>query len=167
MYFKALWTPAGFEDSLSPVDLDRALRGDSQMWNMGRSILVSISLVAWLFGPALRSQEGEPNKQRTPSEAVLDNWNYVGSRLVTMAQDWSPDLYTYRPNADVRAFQQKEGDAGILTNLDSWIGYTEHMGEHDGLLVAYYRNNGLVPPESRPKKMSAESNRLELVQRAH
>jgi len=26
------------------------------------------------------------------------------------------------------------------------------MGEHYGLFVAYYRANGVVPPESRPKK---------------
>jgi hypothetical protein len=36
--------------------------------------------------------------------------------------------------------------------LEDWIGYTEHMGEHYGLLVAYYRASGSVPPESRPKK---------------
>ena len=28
----------------------------------------------------------------------------------------------------------------------------EHSGEHYGQLVVYYRMNGLVPPESRPKK---------------
>jgi len=28
----------------------------------------------------------------------------------------------------------------------------EHSGEHYGNLVVYYRNNGMVPPESRPKK---------------
>jgi uncharacterized damage-inducible protein DinB len=177
------------------------------MRNLRRSIVVSTSLVALLFAPALLSQEGAPKKQRTPSEAVLDNWNDVGGRLVTMAEDWSADKYTYRPNANVRTFEQvllhiagsnydllnrlagtkvgdgrndpavsdyktkeqtvaflktsvrdgaaeikKEGDAGILKHLDLWIGYTEHMGEHYGLLVAYYRNNGIVPPESRPKK---------------
>jgi hypothetical protein len=47
---------------------------------------------------------------------------------------------------------KKEGDAGVLQHLDYWIGYTEHMGEHYGQLVVYYRNNGMVPPESRPKK---------------
>jgi hypothetical protein len=26
------------------------------------------------------------------------------------------------------------------------------MGEHYGLLVAYYRANKMIPPESRPKK---------------
>jgi hypothetical protein len=47
---------------------------------------------------------------------------------------------------------KKEGDAGVTAHLYYWIGYTEHMGEHYGLLVAYYRANGDVPPESRPKK---------------
>jgi hypothetical protein len=54
--------------------------------------------------------------------------------------------------ADGAAEIQKEGEAGVLQHLDYWIGYTEHMGEHYGLLVAYYRANGEVPPESRPKK---------------
>jgi hypothetical protein len=31
-------------------------------------------------------------------------------------------------------------------------GLIEHSGEHYGQLVVYYRVNGLVPPESRPKK---------------
>jgi len=47
---------------------------------------------------------------------------------------------------------KKQGDAGVLQRLDYWDGYIEHMGEHYGLLVAYYRANGMVPPESRPKK---------------
>jgi hypothetical protein len=40
-----------------------------------------------------------------------------------------------------------------LTRLyDLAYGLTEHSGEHYGQLVVYYRINGLVPPESRPKK---------------
>ncbi len=172
-----------------------------------RLILAAASVAGLLLAPSARSQEGAPQKQRTPSQAVLESWNDVGNRLVTMAQDWAGDKYTYRPNASVRTFQevllhvagsnydllnhvtgtkvgdarndpvvsdyktkedtvaflkksvtdgaaeiQKEGDAGVLKHLDYWIGYTEHMGEHYGLLVAYYRNNGIVPPESRPKK---------------
>ena len=35
---------------------------------------------------------------------------------------------------------------------EEWIGFLEHAGEHYGQLVVYYRLNGLVPPESRPKK---------------
>jgi hypothetical protein len=36
--------------------------------------------------------------------------------------------------------------------VQPWLAVTEHAGEHYGQLVVYYRNNGMVPPESRPKK---------------
>ena len=35
---------------------------------------------------------------------------------------------------------------------DLAYGLIEHSGEHYGNLVVYYRANGMVPPESRPKK---------------
>lgn len=34
-------------------------------------------------------------------------------------------------------------------NVEPWLDVTEHAGEHYGQLVVYYRNNGMVPPESR------------------
>lgn len=36
-------------------------------------------------------------------------------------------------------------------SLGPWPEVTEHSAEHYGLLVTYYRLNGLVPPASRPK----------------
>jgi len=36
--------------------------------------------------------------------------------------------------------------------VEPWLDVTEHTAEHYGLLVAYYRANGLVPPASRLKK---------------
>jgi hypothetical protein len=33
-----------------------------------------------------------------------------------------------------------------------WVGILEHAGEHFGQLVVYYRVNGMIPPESRPRK---------------
>jgi hypothetical protein len=57
-----------------------------------------------------------------------------------------------------------KGDAGMATVIHypgtneqhrlSEIAYNtiEHSGEHYGQLVVYYRINGMVPPESRPKK---------------
>lgn len=35
--------------------------------------------------------------------------------------------------------------------LAPWMSIIEHAAEHYGQLVVYYRGNGLVPPESRPK----------------
>jgi hypothetical protein len=163
-------------------------------------------IVASVFAGSLQAQQAAA-PPKGPSQAVLENWNDIGKRLLTMADDWSADKYSYKLTPATRSFQQvllhiagsnydllknvtgakvgdgrndppesdyktkadtiaflkksiddgaaeiqKEGDAGVLKHLDYWIGYTEHMGEHYGLLVAYYRASGLVPPESRPKK---------------
>jgi hypothetical protein len=43
-------------------------------------------------------------------------------------------------------------DDSFSKTVEPWLDVTEHSAEHYGLLVAYYRANGIVPPESRPKK---------------
>ena len=53
---------------------------------------------------------------------------------------------------DAEAALKKTPDANLSKSISPWIGVMEHSAEHYGLLVAYYRANGLVPPESRPKK---------------
>jgi uncharacterized damage-inducible protein DinB len=53
--------------------------------------------------------------------------------------------------ADGAAAIQAGGDTGALKNLEGWVGYIEHSGEHYGQLVVYYRNNNVVPPDSRKK----------------
>jgi len=45
-----------------------------------------------------------------------------------------------------------DGEPHLVRISDLAYGLIEHSGEHYGQLVVYYRNNGLVPPESRPKK---------------
>ncbi|MGH9685103.1 MAG: DinB family protein [Candidatus Acidiferrales bacterium] len=172
-----------------------------------RSSFVAIVILLGFAGSLGAQQQTQAHRSKTSSQVVLENWNYIGNKLITMAEDWPEDKYTYRLNSQVRTFQQvllhvagsnygllnqisgkkvgngandpsvdsyktkaqtvaflkksvaegaatiqKEGDAGVLKHLNDWIGYTEHMGEHYGLLVAYYRNNGVVPPDSRPKK---------------
>ncbi len=68
---------------------------------------------------------------------------------------------TYRTKADiVTAFQKSIADCAAALkahpiaeskSIEPWIGVMQHSSEHYGLLVAYYRANGLVPPVSRPK----------------
>jgi hypothetical protein len=53
---------------------------------------------------------------------------------------------------DAETALKKIPDADLSKSITPWIGVMEHSAEHYGLLVAYYRANGLVPPESRPKK---------------
>jgi len=85
-----------------------------------------------------------------------------------------PKADDYKTRAQVVAFVKKcvqdgadlikaKGDKGMNTEVaaggptktrltDLAYGLIEHSGEHYGQLVVYYRANGLVPPESRPKK---------------
>jgi len=46
----------------------------------------------------------------------------------------------------------KANPEGPTRNMQPFLSVLQHASEHYGLLVAYYRANGLVPPDSRPKK---------------
>jgi len=73
------------------------------------------------------------------------------------------DARNYKTKADVVAMFEKTvndanaaiealSDSSFAKTVDPWVDVTEHSAEHYGLLVAYYRANGIVPPASRPKK---------------
>jgi len=43
----------------------------------------------------------------SPSQAVLETWNYVGKKLITMAEDFPEDKYDFKPNKDERSFAEQ------------------------------------------------------------
>ena len=53
--------------------------------------------------------------------------------------------------ADANATLKSVPEDSFAKNLQPWLSVIEHSAEHYGLLVAYYRANGLVPPASRPQ----------------
>jgi hypothetical protein len=71
------------------------------------------------------------------------------------------DSKNYRTKPDIAAALQKSiADCAATLkahpmaagkSVEPWLGVMQHSSEHYGLLVAYYRANGLVPPVSRPK----------------
>ena len=74
----------------------------------------------------------------------LDPKNYSNKAAVVALMEKSV--------ADAQATLKSVPDAALSKSIEPWISVIEHSAEHYGLLVAYYRANGLVPPESRPKK---------------
>lgn len=54
--------------------------------------------------------------------------------------------------ADCAATLKEFPEGRMKAPLEPWLAVMEHSAEHYGLLAAYYRANGLVPPQSRPKK---------------
>jgi uncharacterized damage-inducible protein DinB len=166
---------------------------------------------------AQETKKAPPKPAPSPSDAVLEQWNDIGRKLIAMAEDFPEDKYEYKPMAESRTFAanlihaaasmyyftdpalgqkprypddpkrdnlktkaqvvafvkqcvadganeiKKKGDQGLNEVVDAgdthlWrlydlaYGLIEHSGEHYGQLVVYYRNSGMVPPESRPKK---------------
>jgi len=53
--------------------------------------------------------------------------------------------------ADATATVKSVPEESFTKNLQPWLSVIEHSAEHYGLLVAYYRANGMVPPASRPQ----------------
>jgi hypothetical protein len=51
--------------------------------------------------------------------------------------------------ADAGATLKGVSPESFRKSLDPWLSVMEHSAEHYGLLVAYYRANGMVPPASR------------------
>ena len=71
----------------------------------------------------------------------LDAKNYPNKAAVVALMEKS--------SADAQAVVDKLPDDAFDKAVEPWIGVMEHSAEHYGLLVAYYRANGLVPPASR------------------
>lgn len=51
--------------------------------------------------------------------------------------------------ADADATLKSLSPDSFHKTVEPWLSVLEHSGEHYGLLVAYYRANGMVPPASR------------------
>jgi len=182
----------------------------------GAALAVGIAVLPAVAQEAAKKEPPKP--AASPSQAVVDQWNDIGRKLIAMAEDFPEDKYEYKPKPEQRSFREQllhasdstyfftnpamgqkmpteedpsknklktksevvafvkksladgaaaikaKGDAGMSETIVDPYGnrqvrlgdlayeLIEHSGEHYGQLVVYYRVNGLVPPESRPKK---------------
>lgn len=186
-------------------------------WMKLCGVVLALGMAAMPAAAQEAAKKEPPKPAPSPSQAVLEQWNDIGRRLITIAEDLPEDKYDFKPNPDSRTFVaqllhasasmyyftdsamgktprypddpkrdelktkeqivafvkkcvqdgadviKSKGDKGLneavndggphLNRLyDLAYGLIEHSGEHYGQLVVYYRANGLVPPESRPKK---------------
>lgn len=187
---------------------------------MKRHAIITLGIATLLTlttgAPTLRGQAAA-KKAPNLGDEVLANWNYIGGKLVAMAEDFPEDKYEFKPAPESRTFAAqllhvagtnfglvnalsgkkmgpadndpsrsayktkadvvallkksiadgaalikehagqmagvvKEPESGeMMTETNAWMTYCEHSGEHYGQLVVYYRVNGIVPPDSRPR----------------
>lgn len=79
------------------------------------------------------AQWGELDAKKYPNKAAI---------VALLEKDFS----------DSEAALKALPDTAFTKSVDPYLSVIQHNAEHYGLLVAYYRANGLVPPASRPKK---------------
>lgn len=81
---------------------------------MRKIILVVISAVVLAMTAALPSAAQDAAKKDAPpkpakglSQAVLEQWNDIGRKLVAMAEDFPEDKYDFKPTAAQRSFAEQ------------------------------------------------------------
>src|SRR5258708_11677000 len=61
----------------------------------------------WAVLPVLAQEAAKkepPKPAQSPSQAVLEQWNDIGRKLIVIAEDLPEDKYDYKPNPDSRTF---------------------------------------------------------------
>jgi uncharacterized damage-inducible protein DinB len=56
---------------------------------------------------AQEKKEASPKAAVSASQALLDAWNYVGRKLIAMAEDFPEDKYDFKPNPAQRTFAEQ------------------------------------------------------------
>ena len=96
------------------------------------------------------AQEKKPRYSDDPKRDELKTKAQIVAFVKKSVQDGA-DVIKAKGDAGMKASVNAGGPR--LTEVgDLAYGLIEHSGEHYGQLVVYYRVNGMVPPESRPKK---------------
>ena len=74
-------------------------------WIKLGSLVLAAGLVVM---PALAQEAAKkkepPKPAPSPSQAVLEQWNEIGRKLIMIAEDLPEDKYDYKPNPDSRTF---------------------------------------------------------------
>ena len=70
-------------------------------------IFASGVLVTPLYTQEIPKKDAAPKPAPSASEAVLEQWNDIGRKLIAMAEDFPEDKYDFKPTPAVRSFAER------------------------------------------------------------
>jgi len=73
----------------------------------GALILAATTLSIATQAQEMAKNEAPPKAAASPSQAVLDQWNDIGRKLIAMAEDFPEDKYDFKPAPTVRSFAER------------------------------------------------------------
>src|SRR5437867_12721671 len=68
----------------------------------GLALATGLAVLPTLAQDAAKKEPPKP--AASPSQAVLEQWNEIGRKLIVIAEDLPEDKYDYKPNPDSRTF---------------------------------------------------------------
>jgi len=72
------------------------------------SAVLAVSILAAVASAQDAMKKDTPPKPAVgPSQALLDNWNDVGRKLIAMAEDFPEDKYDFKPTPAERSFAEQ------------------------------------------------------------
>jgi uncharacterized damage-inducible protein DinB len=77
------------------------------MKTIAKAVLAVLVLVALASAQDTMKKDAAPKPAVSPSQALLDNWNYVGHKLIAMAEDFPENKYDFKPVPAERSFAEQ------------------------------------------------------------
>lgn len=115
-----------------------------------RAVLVHVSASMYYFTDPVLKQKPRYADDPKPADLKINSKADLVAFVKQCVKDGADAI---KAKGDRGMSEAVNAGGPRLSRVDELAyGLMEHSGEHYGNLVVYYRNNGLVPPESRPKK---------------
>jgi len=71
------------------------------------AVLAVLILAALASAQDTMKRDAAPKPAVGPSQALLENWNYIGRKLIAMAEDFPEDKYDFKPVPAERSFAEQ------------------------------------------------------------
>ena len=76
-------------------------------WNVLASLVLGAGLaVAPAVAQEAAKKKEPPKAAVSPTQAVVEQWNDIGRKLIAMAEDFPEDRYEFKPNPEQRSFRE-------------------------------------------------------------
>jgi len=115
-----------------------------------RAVLIHVSASMYFFTDPAQKQKPRYTDDPKPADLKINNKADLVAYVKKCVQDGA-DVIKAKGDKGMSE-SVNAGGPTLIRISDLAYALNEHSGEHYGNLVVYYRNNGIVPPESRPKK---------------
>jgi len=76
-------------------------------WKISAGVVLAVGLAVLPLLAQETAKQGPPKPPKSPTEALLQQWNDIGRKLAAMAEDFPEDKYEFKPKPEKRSFREQ------------------------------------------------------------